>query len=279
MSNTPPPPKSVPPSQSPTRGMPLPLAKPFWVFVLLGLVFFMYGVELALPSLAETIIPWLPAEYTGITVEDFSRPGARTLTLIVLGANFRPAIEDGQVWRFFTAMFLHVDLTHLLFNVFALIAFGAETERLFGRGRFIVIYLISGLFGSLASFWFGSATVSAGASGAIFGLIGMQGAYFLKQRGKLGEFSSGRLSSIGIIIAINVFYGLSQPNIDNLAHMGGLFAGFAMGYLMAPTYKMEVDPYQGSVQVSDVSPLSLHITTLVGSLVILAGGTFLSLVM
>ncbi|MDM8532887.1 rhomboid family intramembrane serine protease [Anaerolineales bacterium HSG25] len=163
-----------------------------------------------------------------------------SLLLISYGANFGPGIVEGQVWRFFTSMFLHGSFTHLLFNAYAMFVFGLEMERIFGSGRYLVIYMLSGLFGSLASFATnGIDTFSVGASGAIFGVIGMSLAYFLIHKEQMGQFGQQRVTSILIIIAINIMFGLTMPNIDNMAHMGGLAAGFLMGLGLAPRYEVQ----------------------------------------
>lgn len=276
-----PPPQDTPPSPEPT-GLPIPLGKPMWVFILLGLIIFIFVVEMVLPYLSPLFVDQLPDRYRLIkqgqplSDADFLGQASRSLVLIVMGANFMPFIQMGEVWRFFTAMFVHVDLTHLLFNAFALFAFGAETERIFGRSRFIAIYVMAGLFGSLASFTFSDALISAGASGAIFGIIGMQAAYFLKYRNTLGEFGRSRLSSVAIILVINIFFGLSQPNIDNWAHMGGLIAGFLLGMSMAPRYRA-IDLYTTSARIVDEANVWLQWLALGLALVLLFGGTILAL--
>lgn len=102
--------------------------------------------------------------------------GADGSTLILFGAKSNLGIKQGEFWRLLTPLFLHIGITHLLFNQYALFSFGKEVESLFGTARFAIIYLLSGLFGSLASFAFVPA-ISAGASGAIFGIIGTLAAF------------------------------------------------------------------------------------------------------
>lgn len=91
--------------------------------------------------------------------------------LLYFGAKYNPAILDGEWWRFFTPMFLHIGFLHLFMNGLSLYYLGTAVESIFGRLRFLIIYLFSGFFGTLASFIF-SSHLSAGASGAIFGLFG-----------------------------------------------------------------------------------------------------------
>ncbi len=259
---------------------PLPQSKPFWVFILLGSIIILFLIQQLIPLFASVLIPFLNLDQElGLTAAHFSQPFSQRshiLSLIILGANVRDLILQGQTWRLFTSIFLHVDLTHLIFNAIALIAFGAETERLFGRGRFIAIYILAGLFGSLASMTLSQAELSAGASGAIFGLIGIQAAYFLRYRHRLGEFSQGRLSSIGIILVINIFLGLSQPNIDNWAHMGGLISGFILGYILLPRYKV-VNPDLSTARLVDATPLALQIIVLLVAFGLFVIGTQVAL--
>ncbi|MDM8526802.1 rhomboid family intramembrane serine protease [Anaerolineales bacterium HSG24] len=195
--------------------------------------------------------------------------------LIIYGANFGQYIVEGEVWRFFTSMFLHGSPAHLLFNAYALFIFGLEMERIFGADRYLVIYTLSGLFGSLTSFATnGINTFSVGASGAIFGIIGMNLAYFLIHRKQMGQFGRQRVSSILMIIGINIMFGLAMPNIDNMAHMGGLAAGFLMGLGLAPRYNVQ-NP--GTYDAHLVDTISLYNRWWVTAFAVLILGTLTQL--
>jgi rhomboid protease GluP len=268
-SNQPWPPSETPESTEPeaeaearSGGLPLPLVKPFWVFVLLGIIILVYLIEETLPRTINLILPYI-SDYAAQAVSYLRPRGAllppispalleggseNSVVLILLGANFHPAIQDGQVWRFFTSMFLHIGLTHLFFNVYALFIFGGEMERLYGHLRFILISVLSGLFGSLLSYGTSIAQLSAGASGAIFGIIGMQVAFFLKHKKLFGDLGQRRLTNTAIIIGINLFLGFTLPGIDNMAHLGGLAAGVLLGYAMAPAYEV-VDRFTANPRV------------------------------
>lgn len=177
------------------------------------------------------VVVWLFMELAG--------GSANSQVLVRFGANYGPFILEGETWRLFTSMFLHIGLTHLAFNTYALFIFGLETERLFGPDRFIITYILAGLFGSLASFASrGPNVLSAGASGAIFGVIGMSLAYFLLHRQTFGHFGRQRMMNLLLIIGINLVFGFTVPGIDNLAHLGGLVAGFVIGYGLAPRYQV-----------------------------------------
>jgi len=142
--------------------------------------------------------------------------------LIEFGAKFNPLIEQGEWWRFITPVFLHVGFLHLLMNTFALYYLGTMVEKIYGSFRFLIIYLFAGFFGTLASFLF-TPSVSAGASGAIFGLFGAL-LYF----GTVYKHLFLRTIGMNIIslILINLCFGFIVPGIDNAGHIGGLFGGF-----------------------------------------------------
>mgnify|MGYP001170029543 CR=1 FL=1 len=142
--------------------------------------------------------------------------------LILFGAKENSLIARGQYWRLITAMFLHIDILHLFFNSYALYIYGPAVEKLFGKIKYLLVYLLSGLVGSIFSYAL-SPNPAAGASGAIFGLMGSL-LYFRKRKRRLFYriFGSGLL----FIIGINLFYGFVQPGIDNWGHIGGLIGGY-----------------------------------------------------
>lgn len=158
------------------------------------------------------------------------------VSLLLMGAKYNELILNGQVWRLFTAMFLHIGIVHLLFNLFALNALGPMVEGYFGHWRFALIYVIGGLFGSLASYAF-SAAPSAGASGAVFGLAGATTVYFLTYRDNFGKRGESILQSMLAIIGINLVFGLAMSGIDNWGHIGGLIGGALVAWGLLPKYE------------------------------------------
>lgn len=160
----------------------------------------------------------------------FKDPSLSTQTLVDFGAKISYRIVDGEWYRLITPMFLHANLLHLLFNSAALLSFGIETEMIFGKVKFLVIYFVAGICGSIGSFLW-SPGVSVGASGAIFGLLGAN-LYFLTLNPELYKRVFG--NSVLAILVINVIYGFSTPSIDSSAHIAGLIGGFlitwAIGY-------------------------------------------------
>ena len=156
--------------------------------------------------------------------------------LIAWGANFGPRTLDGEVWRLLSSVFLHIGLIHLAFNLYVLTITGPFVERLYGSPRYLALYLASGTLGSLASVAWHGLRVSAGASGAIFGIYGALLAFLVRQRSRvpmaaLRELRQGTLAFLGF----NLVFGLVIDGIDMAAHVGGLAAGFGIGLVLCPT--------------------------------------------
>lgn len=143
-------------------------------------------------------------------------------TLINFGASWDVLVKNGEVYRLVTCMFLHIGIVHLLCNMYSLSIVGKQVENLFGKVKFLIIYFISGICGSLLSLAFYHNTISAGASGAIFGLLGALLYFGYYYRAYLG---STMISSIVPIIVLNLIIGFVSTNIGNAAHIGGLIGG------------------------------------------------------
>ncbi len=154
--------------------------------------------------------------------------------LIEWGANFGPYTMGGQPWRLLTSMFLHIGLLHILLNMWFLWNLGEWCESLYGHWTFAAVYLISGIGGSVASVWWRPVSVSAGASGAIFGIVGA-----LVASHYLGEFSAplfavrARLRNMLFFAGYGLIMGTFSGRTDNAAHIGGLVTGLAFGALIA----------------------------------------------
>jgi rhomboid protease GluP len=148
--------------------------------------------------------------------------------LYYFGAKESMSIRAGQWWRLVTAGFLHGGLLHILMNSWALYDLGAQVEQAYGTARFLVLYLVSSAFGFWASAWW-SPALSIGASAAVFGLIGAMIAYYTKNRSWLGA----EMKAVYVRWAIyGLLFGLLPMfNVDNAAHIGGLVAGFVLGYI------------------------------------------------
>ena len=142
-------------------------------------------------------------------------------------------IEDHQWWRLFTAGFLHFGASHLVNNMVILFFMGERMERAVGHLRMLIVYLASLLGGSMLSFgmmlYTGDYAVSAGASGAVFGIIGGFLWVVLLHRGRVEDITTRRLL---FMIALSVYYGFSSGGIDNWGHIGGIMTGFAVSMIL-----------------------------------------------
>jgi membrane associated rhomboid family serine protease len=153
--------------------------------------------------------------------------------LLSWGGNYGPAIADGQWWRLLTAMFVHAGLMHLLLNMYGLLFVGLFLEPVLGTWRFAIYYLATGLLAGIASLWIHPDLVGVGASGAIFGMYGVFLACLLTGVFPPGMKKAFLLSTL-IFVGANLVMGLSG-NIDNAAHIGGLVAGFLIGFFFSKT--------------------------------------------
>ena len=218
--------------------------------------------------LAVNILVWMAMEIAGGS-ED-------TQVLLDFGAMFGPLIANGEYWRLFTAMFLHVGLMHLLFNGLGLLIFGRVVERIYGHVQFAIIYVLAGLAGSVASYLLNSIAVGAGASGAIFGVLGALAAFFVARRNVLGKTGRQNLTGILIIAAINLFFGFATAGIDNWAHMGGFVAGFALGLAFAPKYQAMGSSFGTVYSLAGANMVVRRWWVLPAAVVVLLAGTSLA---
>jgi membrane associated rhomboid family serine protease len=156
------------------------------------------------------------------------------------GANLGPLTVNGQWWRLLTATFVHLSLAHLLLNMWALWNIGRLCERIFGRLTFSFLYFASGLVASLSSIVWNPDLSSAGASGAIFGILGAFIAFYLNPLNRVPAMIARRhWVSTCAFAAFNLINGALHPGIDNAAHVGGLLAGFALGWILARPLEIE----------------------------------------
>jgi rhomboid protease GluP len=219
------------------RALSVPLAQPLWTYVLLGLNILAFVLTLSMPQIADA------------------------------GVKDGPAIAAGEYYRLLSAIFLHVDLTHLLSNMIALYALGTQLEGPFGYRRFLTVYLLSGLAGSAFSYLLTPAP-SLGASGAIYGLLGALVAFLLRNRRGLGELGRRQLGNLLAVIVLNLVISITLPFIDLWGHAGGLIAGLALGFALTPVYRLESDPFGGMPRVVDAGSPGLR---LIGASVVVMG--------
>jgi rhomboid protease GluP len=176
--------------------------------------------------------------YTSIIGSDFITTGDRAILLFGQVNYF--VIYYGWYWQLFTSMFVHVSIVHLLGNMFFLLIFGLRAEELFSLKEYLLIYFLSGLAGNLLSLAFGPYSapgipfVSAGASGAIFGVFG---ACIIYIRRAIGQSIITALMYAFFLFMINI-----SPGVNFLAHLGGLVVGLLIGYVLGATRRLRATP-------------------------------------
>lgn len=163
----------------------------------------------------------------------FGSGSTDTATLVKFGANVPSLIKAGEYYRLITSAFLHIGLLHLLVNCYALYVIGPQIESFFGKIKYIIIYLMSAIFGNLLSILFFNG-ISAGANGAIFGLLGAMLYFGYHYR----IYLDGVLKSQVIpLIIMNLALGFILSNVNNAAHIGGLIGGILVSGMLGVKYK------------------------------------------
>jgi membrane associated rhomboid family serine protease/Flp pilus assembly protein TadD len=189
----------------------------------------------AMPMLVTQVIFGINvAVFIGMLLSGVSPTSPTSANLLAWGANYGPYTLTGDWWRLLTSCFVHIGIIHIALNMWCLWSLGGLAERLYGRATFACVYLLCGISGSIVSvLWHRIPTISAGASGAIFGVAGAVIASM-----KLGEFASGTMppgvmQSLLAFVGYNVVFGAISGVTDNGCHIGGLLAGAALGALIA----------------------------------------------
>lgn len=153
--------------------------------------------------------------------------------IVKWGGAYTPLILQGEVYRLLTSMFLHFGIQHLGNNMLVLFFVGDCLERNIGKIRYLLIYLLGGLGANLISFWLEvqkqEAVVSAGASGAVFAVIGALLIVVIRNRGRLENFTTYQLV---MLAALSLYHGIVSTGVDNAAHFGGLVCGAVLGLLL-----------------------------------------------
>ncbi len=168
-----------------------------------------------------------------------------------IGVKDNQAIANGQIWRFIFPIFIHVDAVHLLVNMYSLHAVGPSVEAFYGKERTTIVYLLSGISGIAFSLAF-NPSPSAGASGAIFGIVGALALFLFRHRDLFGSVAKSQLTRIGMVLLLNLVLGFSAM-IDNWGHVGGLLGGILVGWIIGPQWERVQTPEQ-SHRVIDTKP-------------------------
>lgn len=165
-----------------------------------------------------------------------------TSFMMQAGAVWPPYIEKGQYWRLLTATFMHFGFEHILNNMLILACAGPILENALGHLKYVILYLLAGVGGSLLSYlqmvYSGEYAVAAGASGAIFGIIGALLWIVIRHKGRY-ETLTGK--GLLFMIVISLYYGISSGDVDNWGHIGGLVMGFLIGIILYRKPRKTVD--------------------------------------
>lgn len=169
-----------------------------------------------------------------------------TEVLIACGGAYVPYIENGQVWRLFTAMFIHSGIRHLLNNMVVLYVLGEHLEHLIGSVKYAALYLIAGFLANIVAYnWYlraGQMVVSVGASGAIFGVMGALIWIVARNKGRVDGLS---IRQMLVMLAFSLYFGFAAADVSNIAHLSGLAAGFLLGILLYRKGRTYGKPYSG----------------------------------
>lgn len=150
-------------------------------------------------------------------------------TLVKYGAFYPPYIVAfNQYYRFITSIFIHIGISHILFNGYALYIFGPQIEMLMGKKKYLLFFLLTGIGGNLLTFFFNFNSISAGASGSLFGLFGAF--LYLVHRHPNMITPSGRKDIISLLV-VNLILTIVVPSISITAHLGGLAIGYLLSYI------------------------------------------------
>ncbi|MFL2648394.1 MAG: rhomboid family intramembrane serine protease [SAR202 cluster bacterium] len=192
-------------------------------------------------------------------IQEVSGDSSNPVDLVKMGARYDIYVANGDWWRFITPNFLHIGFTHLLLNLAGLWIFGMLVEKDFSKSKYLLIYFFCGISSNVFSYssgsWFGftCGPVGAGASGAIFGLLGAYASYLIVNKNVLGKQGKDSLISIGAIIFINVIYGAAASGVDHIAHISGIICGLAIGWLLSPAKQLVILPnemFENSILVN-----------------------------
>lgn len=246
--------RPTPPQASQPRqriNLRIPAVSPTATYILIAVNVFIFTLRALSPSWDESLFLW----------------GAD---------NARLVLGQGEYYRLFTSMFLHAGIysssggfalqngLHILSNMYILYAVGLSLEPIFGHARFLIIYLLGGLAGSVLSVLLGNTdSYSVGASGAVFAILGGEFVFLWHQRKLLGEAGRERRRSLIVFGIMNLAIGLlstlqgSRLRIDNWAHLGGLIGGVALAWFISPIYNLRIHPdHPGELQTEDINPLN-----------------------
>jgi membrane associated rhomboid family serine protease len=192
------------------------------------------------PVVTLTLIALNALVYVAMGLSGVSWTDPSIVHAVQWGADFGPLTVNGEWWRVFTSTFVHFGIIHIVFNMWCLWSLGSSLELFMGRKAYTVIYLLSGVMASLTSIAWNPWRVSAGASGAIFGVAGAFVSYLYFKKAPMDPKQvRQKIKNLLIFIGYNLLYG-AAGSVDNSAHLGGLIAGLVLGAL-APAILRQAD--------------------------------------
>lgn len=246
-----------------TGWLHIPSVTPVATYALVVANLAIYALIFLVPSLGDNLMEW----------------GADNPAKVLL---------QGEYHRLLTSMFLHASPAHVMLNMVVLYSFGGSLERIAGHARFLLIYFLGGLGGSILSVALAgdSRVYSVGASGAIFALVGAEYIFLYQHRKLMGAAGAAQRRNLVIMALINLGFGIlttvgpAQVHIDNWGHVGGLIGGLALAQLINPFYvvKRHPDhPDSNHLLAIDINPLnrkywavSIYVAVLIAILIVAA---------
>lgn len=225
-----PPTPNTPPSPNHRVRITLPTVQPILTYIILSVIGAIYFYQNSLDALQSYLF---------------------TLDWAKINENI---LSGGEYYRLFTCIFLHADITHLLFNGYVFFIYGRDVESLFGHLRFALIYILGGIAASVASLIYTDG-LSIGASGAILAIFSAMGVYLYRHPHLYGKAVQRRLFQMSIFALIMLADGFRvNSHIDNAAHIGGLVGGFILAWFICPEFEVQRDLIQpGGVRIVDVN--------------------------
>ena len=164
-----------------------------------------------------------------------------TMHMLQCGAAYTPSVMQGEYYRIFTSMFLHFGPQHLGNNMLVLFVLGGRLERTVGRLKYLLIYLLGGMGGNLLCIFLElnsrDFAVSAGASGAVFAVMGAMIYAVIRGRGYIEDLSARQ---VVIMAAFSLYFGFTSEGVDNAAHVGGLICGFILAVLFYHPSRLQI---------------------------------------
>jgi len=188
-------------------------------------------------------------------------------------------VRDGAWWVIFTSAFIHLSPLHLAFNMFVLYQYGSLVERMYGHLEYAVIYLLCAAGGSVLTILVDPAQSAAGASGAIFGLVGLLFVVSRRHHAVLGREARTMVAGIGGFVIYLLVFTFVFPGISWTGHVGGLIVGAVLGFFLPPTGVATMSGMwrtPSGERLHGSMPVALRLAIYAGVAVVLAVGSFVA---